>query len=135
MVKHRVGVRLKTAVGAKKSLNHDENLTQLTARYQAFCKRLRALIVALKAHYASMHHVAKTRHEVREDHVGSGTKHRMRVFLPCALASSFCFSRTIFSLLAMNVMFFFGQSNTDAFRCYYLFADLVLKNGNKIKKT
>jgi hypothetical protein len=65
MGKARVGVRLKEAVGGKKSHNRSQDLVKLTEQYDVFCKRLRALIVALKAQYASMHQIAKTRLEVR----------------------------------------------------------------------
>ena len=64
MVKARVGVRLKEAVGGKKSHNRNQDLVQLTERYNGFCKRLRALIQSLKGHYGSMHQLAKTRLEV-----------------------------------------------------------------------
>ena len=64
MVKSRVGVRLKEAVGGKKSHNRSQDLVALTERYNGFCKRLHALIDTLKKHYASMHQLNKTRLEV-----------------------------------------------------------------------
>ena len=70
MGKARVGVRLKEAVGGKKSHNRSEDLVQLTEKYNDFSKKLKALIAALKGNYASMHQLAKTRLEVR----GHGTE-------------------------------------------------------------
>ena len=64
MVKSRVGVRLKEAVGGKKSHNRREDLIALTDRYNEFTKRLRGLIESLKAHYASQVALGKTRLEV-----------------------------------------------------------------------
>ena len=58
MRKARVGVRLKEAVGGKKSHNRSEDLVHLTEKYNVFCKKLKALIAALKGNYASMHQLA-----------------------------------------------------------------------------
>jgi hypothetical protein len=65
MAKARVGIKLKEAVGGKKSLNKSADLEQNKERFSAFSKKLRALIIGLKAHYASMAQLAKTRLEVR----------------------------------------------------------------------
>jgi hypothetical protein len=65
MVKARVGVRLKEAVvGTTQSKNRSADLSQLTEKYNDFCKKLRGLITSLKGHYASMHQLQKTRLEV-----------------------------------------------------------------------
>jgi hypothetical protein len=65
MVKARVGVRLKEAVvGTTQSKNRSADLSQLTEKYNDFCKKLRGLITSLKGHYASMHQLQKNRLEV-----------------------------------------------------------------------
>ena len=53
MGKTRVGVRLKEAVGGKKSHNRSEDLVQLTEKYNVFCKRLKALIASLKLQWVA----------------------------------------------------------------------------------
>jgi hypothetical protein len=65
MVKARVGIRIKEAVVGNKSNNRSQDLVQLTEKYNVFCKQLKALIISLKGHYASMAQVTKTRQEVR----------------------------------------------------------------------
>ncbi len=65
MAKARVGVRIKDAVGGKKSHNTNQDLVQLHVKYNVSIKRLKGLIVALKTHYQSMQGIAKSRFEVR----------------------------------------------------------------------
>ena len=68
MAKARVGIKLKEAVGGKKSLNKSADLEQNKERFNTFSKKLKQLITTLKAHYASMAQLAKTRLEVRRDY-------------------------------------------------------------------
>jgi hypothetical protein len=65
MGKARVGIKLKGAVGGKKSLNKSADLEQNKERFNAFSKKLKGLIISLKAHDASMAQLARTRLEVR----------------------------------------------------------------------
>ena len=65
MGKARVGVRLKEAVGAKKSHYKSEDLAKLNEKYDVFTKQLAGLIAALKAHNASQVEYSKTRFQVR----------------------------------------------------------------------
>jgi hypothetical protein len=65
MGKARVGIKLKEAVGGKKSLNKSADLEQNKERFNTFTKKLKGLIISLKAHYASMAQLSKTRLEVR----------------------------------------------------------------------
>ena len=44
MGKSRVAVRLKEKVRGSKSHNKSEDLTRLTEKYDAFCKRLQSLV-------------------------------------------------------------------------------------------
>jgi hypothetical protein len=73
MAKTRVATLLKDAVGGK-SHNQSQDLVQLTEKYHVFVKRLQGLVVALKAHFASMQAIARTRYTVRRRiYVQAGT--------------------------------------------------------------
>lgn len=64
MGKARVGVRLRESMGGNKSSNKSSDLTALTQRYRAFTKRIRALVVALKAQHESMLKMEASRQQV-----------------------------------------------------------------------
>ena len=66
MVKARVASRVKSAVGGK-SLNESQDLVKLTESYNAFAKRLQALVAALKEHFKCMNALANSRHLVRRN--------------------------------------------------------------------
>jgi hypothetical protein len=70
MGKARVGIKLKEAVGGKKSLNKSADLEQNKERFNTFSKKLKGLIISLKAHGVSMSQLAKTRLEVRACRTG-----------------------------------------------------------------
>jgi hypothetical protein len=66
MAKARVASRVKSAVGGK-SLNESQDLVKLTDSYNAFAKRLQALVAALKEHFKCMNALANSRHLVRRN--------------------------------------------------------------------
>lgn len=54
MGKARVGVRLKEAVGNKKSINRSEDLDGLTQKFNELQQKQKNLIIALKTHHAAI---------------------------------------------------------------------------------
>jgi hypothetical protein len=66
MAKSRVATRVKSAVGGK-SLNQSQDLVKLTENYNAFAKRLQALVAALKEHFKCMNALANSRLLVRRN--------------------------------------------------------------------
>jgi hypothetical protein len=65
MGKTRIGVVLRESVGGGKSSNQSADLVALSERYNAFVKKLHALIVSLHQHHAVMIQIDKTRTAVR----------------------------------------------------------------------
>ena len=64
MSKNRIGVRVREAVGVKRTNNRSTDLVSVIGRYHVWCKRIRSMIVALQQHAVSMLAIEKTRKDV-----------------------------------------------------------------------
>ena len=80
MGKTRVGVLLRESMGGNKSSNKSADLAALTTKYQGFCKKVRALILSLKAHHDAMVKLEESRTNVS---LCRATEKVRRTLAPC----------------------------------------------------